>query len=235
MEERLQYRTCDHLKQDGIYCGSPALYGRNYCYYHLSLRGRGLARAQARRNGQAYRVQLPLLENMHAVQAALHEVLQSLADGQTDVKTAGIMLYGLQQASANLNNRQWQGECRELHFAQEGRALDYPNFEQQFGIPPGIDLNATPEAALEQAETHPETLSQPEQKPAPLQQPRPGVRIRRPSSIARDLDDPDHEPTFEELQRQLDKIQGLVDQGTETKKPPAPAAQKEDQEVFERA
>ena len=31
--------TCDHLKEDGVYCDSPALRGRNYCYFHLNLRG----------------------------------------------------------------------------------------------------------------------------------------------------------------------------------------------------
>jgi hypothetical protein len=28
-----QYETCRHVKEDGAYCGSPALRERKYCYY----------------------------------------------------------------------------------------------------------------------------------------------------------------------------------------------------------
>ena len=34
----MEFSTCDHLKEDGAYCNSPALRGRNYCYFHLNLR-----------------------------------------------------------------------------------------------------------------------------------------------------------------------------------------------------
>jgi hypothetical protein len=34
--------TCDHLKEDGVFCNSPALHGRKYCYFHLNLRARRL-------------------------------------------------------------------------------------------------------------------------------------------------------------------------------------------------
>jgi hypothetical protein len=36
------YRTFDHLKEDGVCCYSPALRGRNSCYFRLNLRGRRL-------------------------------------------------------------------------------------------------------------------------------------------------------------------------------------------------
>ena len=38
----MDFRTCNHLKEDGVYCNSPALRGRNYDYFHLNLRGRRL-------------------------------------------------------------------------------------------------------------------------------------------------------------------------------------------------
>jgi hypothetical protein len=235
-QETLQYRTCDHLKEDGIYCGSPALHGRNYCYYHLGLRGRRLARAQAARTGQPYRLQLPLFENMHAVQASLHEVMQSLADGLLDSKTAGLLLYGLQQAAANLNNRQWQGECRELRFIEEGRALDYPGFEEKFGIPQGIDLDADPEVALQEAEAHPETLAQPQPKPVPRQIPRAGLRLKIPHNPTWHGDDPKWEPTFEDLKREVDFMQGVLGQSEPAKKPPTLAdVEEEEMEEIETA
>jgi hypothetical protein len=201
-QERVQYRTCDHLKEDGIYCGSPALHGRNYCYYHLNLRGRRLARAQSLRSGQPYRLQLPLVENMRAVQAALHEVMQSLADGAMDAKTAGLMLYGLQQAAANLNNKRWETEGKDLQFTDEGRALEYPHFEEKFGIPKGVDLELEPEAALDQAEQHPEMLSQPKSKTVPPQIARRGLRVRLKHSETWHTDDPNWEPSFEDVKRE---------------------------------
>jgi len=233
--ETLQYRTCDHLKENGIYCGSPALYGRNYCHYHMNSRGRRLARAQTLRTGQPYRLQLPLFENMHAIQASLHEVMQSLADGLLDSKTAGLMLYGLQQAAANLNNRQWGGECRELRFTEEGRALEYPRFEEKFGIPQGVDLDSEPEAALQEAEAHPETLAQPQPKPVPAQIERGGLRLKVRHNPAWHGDDPNWEPTFEDLKREVDFMQGVLREDDPAKKPPALADVEEEMEEIETA
>jgi hypothetical protein len=34
----MSYRTCDHLKEDGVLCGSPALHNHNFCYFHLNAR-----------------------------------------------------------------------------------------------------------------------------------------------------------------------------------------------------
>jgi hypothetical protein len=45
----MQYETCRHVKEDGAYCGSPALRERKYCYYHLMERGRRLRRARPSR------------------------------------------------------------------------------------------------------------------------------------------------------------------------------------------
>jgi hypothetical protein len=41
----MELRTCDHLMEDGIYCQSPALRGRNYCYFHINIRVRRLNRS----------------------------------------------------------------------------------------------------------------------------------------------------------------------------------------------
>ena len=30
----MSFRACDHLKLDGVPCGSPALRGKKLCYYH---------------------------------------------------------------------------------------------------------------------------------------------------------------------------------------------------------
>ena len=51
-----------------------------------------------------------LLEDANSVQVAVMQVLQILGSGQMDAKTAGLMLYGLQTASANLKNVKFEAE-----------------------------------------------------------------------------------------------------------------------------
>jgi hypothetical protein len=56
----MSIRTCNHLKEDGVYCDSAALAGRNFCYFHLNIRGRRLKMARALARGDACRLQLPV-------------------------------------------------------------------------------------------------------------------------------------------------------------------------------
>jgi hypothetical protein len=51
-----------------------------------------------------------LLEDANSVQVALMQVLNLLGSGQMDPKTAGLMLYGLQTASANLRHVKFEAE-----------------------------------------------------------------------------------------------------------------------------
>jgi hypothetical protein len=149
----MPFRTCDHLKQDGIYCSSPALKDHNYCYFHLSQRGRALRAAQARRRGEAPTLNLPFPENMYAVQVGLHEVMQGIVSHTLDSKDAGLLLYALQQASTNLlQTPDWRGHCQPVEPEQPLLALDFPGFAEQYQLPNGIDLDQEPEAALAEAE-----------------------------------------------------------------------------------
>ena len=92
---------CQHIKMNGIQCGSPALNRRRQCFFH--------ERAREQHNRiikdpfKQSRFVLPLLEDANAVQMALMQVMQLLAWGQMDHKMAGLLLYGLQTASANLS------------------------------------------------------------------------------------------------------------------------------------
>ena len=146
----MSYPTCDHLKEDGVYCDSPALHNHNFCYFHLNARARRMQMAQARRRGESCRIQLPLLEDMHAVQSSLMQVLAALADDRIDPKRAGLMLYALQQASTNLNfTPGWKGKRQQVDFAQAMRALEAPDVTTQYELPAGVDLTLPPEAALQ--------------------------------------------------------------------------------------
>jgi hypothetical protein len=83
---------CMHIKPSGVRCGSPAMRGIDYCYYH-------------KRTHLGPRLLYPtltMLEDAHGVQAALMEVLCGILDGGLTDKHAALLLYGLQTAASNL-------------------------------------------------------------------------------------------------------------------------------------
>jgi hypothetical protein len=190
----MQYETCRHLKEDGSYCGSPALRERKYCYHHLMQRGRRLRRARALRDDQPYRLEIQSLDNPYAVGNALTDIAQALAAGQLDAVIAGKLLYAIQQVSA-ANRRIEQMEAAAAakdpvpqirapvlganlgsHADANSRVQEWPEFEQQFGLPPGVDLDAETDAVPRRADEEAQ-LRQRESVP----QPPPGVRPGSPA------------------------------------------------------
>ncbi|MFZ3214151.1 MAG: hypothetical protein WA188_21810 [Terriglobales bacterium] len=80
---------CEHVKSNGVRCGSPALRAQTYCYFHNNLTGP--------------RVNVfPLLEDGNAIQLELGEIIRALVDESIDTKRAALVLYALQIASHNL-------------------------------------------------------------------------------------------------------------------------------------
>ena len=135
--------TCNHLKEDGVYCGSPALSGRHYCYFHLNLHARHLKAAQARRRGASPALYLPFPEDMHAVQIGLAEIMWALADDRIETKKAWALLNTLQQASSNLTKTpNWQGQREAVPEHRPLRAINDPGFERRHGLPNDADLDA---------------------------------------------------------------------------------------------
>jgi hypothetical protein len=57
--------------------------------------------------------ELPVLEDAQAVQLALMSVMQMLAKGSIEHKTAGLMLYALQTASSNLRRPEFEPMNKE--------------------------------------------------------------------------------------------------------------------------
>jgi hypothetical protein len=146
----MSIKLCQHIRENGIFCQSAALRGRNYCYFHMRVLGRRMAMAKARARGEQWRLNLPPLEDMHAVQTALMQVLDAVADDRIDRRRAGLLLYGLQQASCNIKGvHSWIGPDRyEIDPENEKRAINYPDFEQEFSLPKRLDLSLPPEQAF---------------------------------------------------------------------------------------
>ena len=92
---------CRHIKTSGGKCGSPALRGKPYCYFHSRLKQRA-----ARPASPYLAIELPAaLEDRGAIQLALSEIVTAVADHRIDTKRAGILLYALQIASSNAKHQ----------------------------------------------------------------------------------------------------------------------------------
>ena len=171
-------KLCRHIKEDSVFCHCPAVSGRPYCYCHLRLRGQQMRMARALAQRQSYYLVLPPLEDLHAVQAALTHVTAALTAGLLEQRRAGLLLYALQQASSNLRflaRTQTQAEAQpqadshsqsQSNVAPEAgqpaaaseagespRVVEaYPEFEAEFGLPPGLDLAIPPQVAFPPSE-----------------------------------------------------------------------------------
>ena len=160
----MSFETCNHVKEDGVYCDSPALRRRKYCYYHLMQRGRRLRVALAQARNETTPLILPPLEDLGSMQVALSEIVQALAARQIDQRSAGLMLYAIQQASTvsmRLAEMEvaLQGEKGEAPPDDCARLQEYPEFERKFGLQPGVDLDAETDHAMRAAEDQVAALS----------------------------------------------------------------------------
>jgi hypothetical protein len=142
---------CHHVMESGFYCQSPALRDRRYCYSHLRLRGERLRMARAIAQRQPYRFDLPALDDLFAVQAAVEHVARALGAGLLERRQAGTLLYALQQSAINFRILALAGmsaassvnpTLSPTEAGQQKRlAEEYPEFEAEFGLPAGLDLS----------------------------------------------------------------------------------------------
>jgi hypothetical protein len=91
---------CQHIKVNGLQCGSPALHHKRFCYFHQAWRQNTSRRP--RENGSPAKFELPPLEDANSIQMALMHVTRLIVAGKIDNKQAGLLLYALQTASINL-------------------------------------------------------------------------------------------------------------------------------------
>ena len=100
-------QQCRHIKPDGHRCGSPALRGEHFCYYHAKARYPGPRQPQvnssAARRSSTFDLPSPAdLAEHTGVGLALGLILHKIAHNEIDPRRAGLLLYGLQIASMNL-------------------------------------------------------------------------------------------------------------------------------------
>jgi hypothetical protein len=105
---------CQHIKVNGVQCGSPALRRNRFCFFHKRFHDESirLATDQARRSPGSF--MLPLLEDANSIQIALMEVMRLLLARQIDHKTASLLLYALQTASGNLSRTHFDPDEHDI-------------------------------------------------------------------------------------------------------------------------
>ncbi len=102
----IEIRRCRHFKTNGTQCGSPALKGKELCYYHEQNRPEPVEFYIDGEVGCAGQMVLPVFEDAHSIQTVNRQVVQLLLAQKIDRKDAGLMLYALQIASGNLKTMQ---------------------------------------------------------------------------------------------------------------------------------
>jgi hypothetical protein len=101
----MQYPLCRHIHATGIQCGSPALTGKIFCFFHNKLH----TSHEAFRYAPEFRgylipgkyIELTAVEDRESVQHALSIVINSIATGRIGIRRGTALLYGLQLAGSN--------------------------------------------------------------------------------------------------------------------------------------
>ena len=102
----VEIRRCRHIRTNGTQCGSPALKGKELCYYHEQNRP---AATELYIDGERYAfgsIMLPVFEDAHSIQTVIRQVVQLMLSRRIERKDAGLLLYALQIASGNLKTMQ---------------------------------------------------------------------------------------------------------------------------------
>ncbi len=92
---------CQHIKVNGLRCGSPSLKGRKFCYFHYSV-GRHLIRTD-----------IPILEDINSVQYSLNRLAEYILEKRIDYKSASLLLWLMQIASANARHARLEPFLKE--------------------------------------------------------------------------------------------------------------------------
>jgi hypothetical protein len=88
-------RVCTHIKVNGVPCGSPALHGEIFCYFHQRMIRGVRTPAKSRLHPIA------LIENEEGIQASLMEIINALVRNTIDFRRAQLVLRALHIAVKN--------------------------------------------------------------------------------------------------------------------------------------
>ena len=94
-------------------CGSPALRNGEYCYFHYRWRMTTVDLSHSAHHVTSM-FDLPVLEDADSIQITLGQIMRMIVCRQVDTKSAGLLLYALQIASANLRRTRFEPYHRNV-------------------------------------------------------------------------------------------------------------------------
>jgi hypothetical protein len=95
---------CEHIKDNGVRRGSPAMLQRAFCYFHWRLHAYKLPVT-------APEYEIPALDSEGGIQLAVAHVLRGIYSGKLDNKTASVALAAIRLAAQSLRMKETIGSC----------------------------------------------------------------------------------------------------------------------------
>jgi hypothetical protein len=119
-------RNCTHIKVTGQRCGSPALRGEFFCYFHT----RVIKGVQQRVDMQLH--SMALLEDCESIQLSIMHVVDGLIKGTLDPTRARLIIQALRIAARNAKNVRFD----DVHYraSEQPMVREVPDYAQQYLI-----------------------------------------------------------------------------------------------------
>ena len=140
---------CHHITAAGAFCRGIPIKKRDYCFWHLNETGRRMKAARARARSERVLIQLPVLDDLRAVQVALMQLGEAIVHGEIDERRGRLLLAVLRLAASNIKAQgDWLEEAQMHGENGASYALENASFEKQYDLPKGFDLSVDPEVAF---------------------------------------------------------------------------------------
>jgi len=119
-------RNCTHVKVTGQRCGSPALRGEFFCYFHTRI----IKGVQQRVDMQLH--SMALLEDCESIQLSIMNVVDGLLKGTLDPTRARLIIQALRIAARNAKNVRFD----DVHYraSEQPMVREVPDYAQQYLI-----------------------------------------------------------------------------------------------------
>src|ERR1700686_3522310 len=130
-------RNCTHIKVTGQQCGSPALRGEFFCYFHTRVIKGVQQRVDMRLDSMA------LLEDCESIQLSIMHVVDGLVKGTLDPTRARLIIQALRIAARNAKNVRFD----DVHYraSEQPMVRQVPDYARQYliehpALGPPLDL-----------------------------------------------------------------------------------------------
>jgi hypothetical protein len=124
--KRPNVRHCTHIKVTGQQCGSPALRGEFFCYFHTRVIKGVQQRVDMRLDSMA------LLEDCEAIQLSIMHVVDGLVKGTLDPTRARLIIQALRIAARNAKNVRFD-DCY-YRASEQKMVRQVPDYARQYLI-----------------------------------------------------------------------------------------------------